>query len=420
MIIFQQNRIAFHFSFAFLFLVISTGTLAAANCSSIMEIYANTEQCDERKVVLTGKVSKLKYQASAKGNKYTTFLLNDNTDKPMKVFSFSHLQNIAEGNVVTVSGTFKKISATRDFEFPMQVNTTPTGVVRVTAEPPKQREAVPPVVAQKEPPKLKPAESVPSKEAPIESPKEVAPQKIDTVPHKPVPVETKGQEEKSTNPMLYIIFVAVAVIGVVIIFIVFKRGNKQPHYPVAKNEQPVSNVKPKVEPLSPIPVIKNEQDKSDTYHAVGATFEDYALSRFDMRDWVVVDRTKDFSKELGRKVESDSNPDLVLRHKDTDKIIAVECKYRSRFSVTKQGDEFIQWASEFNIKNYNAYREKTRNRIFIAIGVGGAPSAPGRLFLVPLHALQKTKASENYLNKFERNPEYKFMIEEFKKIDNGV
>ena len=354
-----------------LFIFCIEASAVAGTCSTIKDIYSNAEHCDGQQVVLKGQVSKLKHQKSGKGNKYTTFLVSDNTSRPMKVFTFSHLQDISEGDSVMVSGTFKKVSATKDYEFPMQVNTTPADVKRELIAQPRQREVSASKVARPEP--VKQAENVQKKEIHQEPPKEIAkdvvPPKVEDVPPKPAPVDIKKPEEKPFhNSILFLVLIAVVVTGAVVI-VILKLGTKKAQPRVQKNVAPDSvkvvvpaefganNKTDAPSPSAPPEVVQND---SDAQHAVGAAFEDYVLSRFDMRDWVVVDRTKDFSKELGRRVESDSNPDLVFRHKDTKKVVAVECKYRSKFAVTKKGDQYITWASEFNIKNYNAYREKTR------------------------------------------------------------
>ena len=50
------------------------------------------------------------------------------------------------------------------------------------------------------------------------------------------------------------------------------------------------------------------------WYKKGLRFERYVSSLFPRNIWVIVDRTKDSSKKLGRLVESDTNPDFTFRH----------------------------------------------------------------------------------------------------------
>ena len=302
--------------------ILSTQVVAAPNqCLSVEQIYKNIDLYDGQNVTLIGKVVNLTLSVSASGNKYTTFMLDDATAAPLKVFSYTHL-SISEGDTVKVSGTFHEVLWRKDYTFYMEIITTPEEVSIV--------------------------ESLLSK----------------------------------LLPVIITIFV------IAVLFIIYKK-------------------------------YKQHKISKDGKYEAGKAFEAYVLSLFDMRDWSIVDYTKDLSKKIGRKVESDSNPDLVMRHKDTNKVIAIECKYRSGFVEGTKGYG-ITWAPKYQIKNYNAYREKTNYPVFAIIGIGGSPAKPKSIFTVPLYRLKYSFAFEDYLNEFERSSQDKFTIEEFKKLDTKV
>jgi len=305
--------------------ILSTQVVAVLNqCSSVEQIYRNMDLCDRQNVTLTGKVTNLEFRISERGNKYTTFMLDDATATPLKVFSYTHL-SLSEGDTVKVSGTFNKVVSKQNYTFPMQIVTTPEKVFVV-----------------------KPAESLLNK----------------------------------LLPGLIIIFV------IVVIFIVYKK-------------------------------YKQHKTLKDTEYEKGSSFEYYIQSLFDMGDWHIVKATSDLGRKYERRVESDSDPDFVMKHKKSNKVIAVECKYRSRFDKGRE-EPIIYWASEYNIKKYNVFREKEKIPVFIAIGIGGAPSKPDHLFLVPLYCLKYRRVSKEYLEKFERSPKDKFTISEFKKLDKTL
>lgn len=164
---------------------------------------------------------------------------------------------------------------------------------------------------------------------------------------------------------------------------------------------------------------RHRKISKDKRYEMGVAFENYVQSLFDMGDWTIVRSTGDLSRKLGRKVESDSDPDFVMRDKGTDKVIAVECKYRSGFHKGKN-EYGILWAQEYQLKNYNIFREKERIPVFIAIGLGGTPSKPDHLFLVPLYCMRYRFVSAEYIKRFERSPKNKFTIGEFQKIDRTL
>jgi hypothetical protein len=140
----------------------------------------------------------------------------------------------------------------------------------------------------------------------------------------------------------------------------------------------------------------------------GYRFEDTLASLFPSYEWVIADKTRDYSKKFERVVESDSNPDFTFRHIRTNKFFSIECKYRSYFY--NGGIEFT--ARQLN--NYLNYGSNHNIPVYVALGVGGSPKKPGKLFLIPI-----TSVSNGYksgflsvkdLEKFQRNPAAPFTL----------
>lgn len=119
----------------------------------------------------------------------------------------------------------------------------------------------------------------------------------------------------------------------------------------------------------------------------GSLFEKFVSDRFPDGIWTIVDRTKDSTKKLGRKVESDQNPDFTFRHNTTGNKIAVECKYRSYFYLG--GVEILK----NQVKRYKEYSQKENIPVYVFIGVGNSPQNPNKLFVLPLDK------AENLINK---------------------
>lgn len=142
----------------------------------------------------------------------------------------------------------------------------------------------------------------------------------------------------------------------------------------------------------------------DTFRK-GYRFESYVASLFPGDIWVIVDKTRDFSKVLKRVVESDINPDFTFRHIGTGEVLAVECKYRSYFF--RGGLDWDKRKGE----NYKAYGRKHGVPVFVAIGIGGRPKKPKRLFFCPLEKLNDSRhpvIREEELRRFERNSKEQF------------
>lgn len=108
-------------------------------------------------------------------------------------------------------------------------------------------------------------------------------------------------------------------------------------------------------------------------------------------------------------MKSDSNPDFTIKYLKTAKKFSIECKYRAH--LDDRITPGIRWATEKQILNYNKFENNERHPVYVVIGLGGKPSKPERMFLVPLNRLWYPFANENYLKQFERNVNSRFAIE---------
>ncbi|MFH1472472.1 MAG: hypothetical protein ABIF85_06230 [Nanoarchaeota archaeon] len=295
-------------------------TFAANPCNSVYGIYENIDTCDRQEVFLRGIVKGLDYSTSAKGNDYTTFLIDDGTATPLKVFSYEKIP-ISDGETVSVRGNFTKALNKSGYIFYEQITTSQKNVF----------------VAGNEP-----------------------------------------KESGNGKNM----------IAIIVIFLLVIAGAFVAYRKYRKTECKIEN------------------------HVKGASFEDYVQRLFDQRDWTIADKTKDLSGTLGRKVESDKNPDFLFRHNATGKTVAVECKYRAEFSIGKNGKYGLYWAKEHQMDNYREFQERMHYPVFVAIGVGGTASAPKQLFLAPLYMLKYRWAVKDYLERIERNPVRKIGLNE--------
>lgn len=145
------------------------------------------------------------------------------------------------------------------------------------------------------------------------------------------------------------------------------------------------------------------EEENENY-AKGVDFEKRVVELFNPQYFAIHEWTRDLSgKHEGVRVESDSNPDLVIRYKPNNEKFAVECKYRSKLYEGKLG-----WSTQEKIKQYNLYSRKYRIPTFIVIGFGGDPTNPDRMFCIPLEEAKYPELFPSIYERFERNPESSF------------
>ena len=121
-----QIIICVHVIIGVVFGVTLTQAVVISNqCTSgVEQIYRNVKLCDKQNVTLTGRIVGLTLSVSDSGNKYTTFMLDDATAAPIKVFSYTHLL-VSEGDTVKVNGIFYEVFEKSGYKFYMQIVTTP-------------------------------------------------------------------------------------------------------------------------------------------------------------------------------------------------------------------------------------------------------------------------------------------------------
>lgn len=131
----------------------------------------------------------------------------------------------------------------------------------------------------------------------------------------------------------------------------------------------------------PIETVADTMDKSKIK---GDAFEDFVVNL--LADWrlKLLDRTQDAVSSAGVVAQSCKNPDLHVQQKRGNGEIDyyLECKYRSHW---KNGAvTFDDW----QINRYRKFQRDTHRKVLIALGVGGTPSSPASLMLVPLDSIR--------------------------------
>ena len=135
----------------------------------------------------------------------------------------------------------------------------------------------------------------------------------------------------------------------------------------------------------------------------GNDFEKYVVSLFDENYFSISQWTSNITRKHDRFVESDCNPDLIMRYKPKNEVFCVECKYRSALYEGK-----LAWSSPNQLKRYQTFATENSFPFFAVIGLGGAPASPERMFCIPLREAKYPELFPSLFERFERDPVKRF------------
>jgi len=165
-------------------------------------------------------------------------------------------------------------------------------------------------------------------------------------------------------------------------------------------EKVLENLK-KVQPQQAAEVIEVPDE-----HAKGKAFEEYIVALFPKSYFRIIEWRGD-KYSNGRYAESNRLPDLELRleTKSVQVPFAVECKWRKGFYEGK-----INWAKDYQLKNYKQYQHEKNIAVFVIIGVGGEPSDPESLYVVPLEEIESAVLYQQELQPYYRYSKGNFFL----------
>ncbi len=105
---------------------------------------------------------------------------------------------------------------------------------------------------------------------------------------------------------------------------------------------------------------------------------------------------------------SNMYPDVRFLYKDSYRQVefALECKWRRDFF-----NDTIEWAKEYQLKNYRDYEMQYGHPVFVILGVGGSPSQPSSVYVIPLKDINSCVFTRDYLAKYYRYKKGKFFLE---------
>ena len=156
------------------------------------------------------------------------------------------------------------------------------------------------------------------------------------------------------------------------------------------------------------PISSTKGQKNADHYEQGRLFEEYVKNLFNEKSFKLKRWRKSTFIPPDTFVSDISYPDLELIFARTSHYpFAVECKWRKRFYKGK-----IEWAQEKKIQVYKQFQKEKGMIVFIAIGIGGEPSNPEKLFVTPLDNIcMHTEVYESDLLKYHRKPTRRFFYD---------
>lgn len=150
------------------------------------------------------------------------------------------------------------------------------------------------------------------------------------------------------------------------------------------------------------------EDGGLTSHEKGLNFEKFVTTLltkkygFQLKEW------RGDKYHNGVYAISTQYPDLEYRYESNNFHInfAIECKWRNGF-----WNGTVQLGNEIQLKNYKAFAEERRISVYIFLGIGGHPTKPAELFVIPIHQVPGIKITRTEILKWKRkNVNYPIMI----------
>ena len=134
----------------------------------------------------------------------------------------------------------------------------------------------------------------------------------------------------------------------------------------------------------------------------GREFEDFVLELFDLNEnslYSLLEWRGD--KSMGEvSPVSNTYPDFVIEYKKGNirKKFSIECKWRVSISKNHK----IPLFQPEQILRYQEYAREKNQEVIIVLGIGGEPSMPENLYLIPVDALQEVQSKPSLLKQYMR------------------
>jgi hypothetical protein len=160
---------------------------------------------------------------------------------------------------------------------------------------------------------------------------------------------------------------------------------------------------------------KTESKNAPTFEenkAKGDAFEAFVVKQFNKQYFTLQEWRGDKYVD-GTYPVSNHFPDLEVSFelKEVKDHFAIECKWRKDYYKGA-----IEWAYDYQFNNYKEYAQKTKLPVYVVIGVGGTPSIPNELFVIPLAKIKFPSLYKDKLAPYSKEVGSMFFWDNEKKV----
>jgi len=143
-----------------------------------------------------------------------------------------------------------------------------------------------------------------------------------------------------------------------------------------------------------VKAVWDEITKPDTF-VKGDKFKTYVRSHLFPKDrYLPLQMTHADESNKKDFIENTKEPDFKLRSLKIGHEFFVEVKYHSNYY-----DGAVEWCKPYQLRRYKEIDREIP--VFIVIGVGRQPGAPGQIFLVPVKDIEDSKLFRSFLVQYE-------------------
>ena len=162
----------------------------------------------------------------------------------------------------------------------------------------------------------------------------------------------------------------------------------------------IEEVKEEATPQPATQPAETSVNENDESYEKGVAFEEYIVSRFSKKYFSLKEWRGDKSSN-GVYAQSNTYPDMEYTfklHGETYNF-AVECKWRAKYNKENK----VEWSYEEQLARYRQFAKDKNIPVFIVIGIGGTPSTPANVFVVPLASIKNVELSKSWLENYRHD-----------------
>ena len=123
----------------------------------------------------------------------------------------------------------------------------------------------------------------------------------------------------------------------------------------------------------------------------GLAFEKFVLSGFNPSQFRLLD-----TRAASMYPLSAHDPHLAYQVQNKKANFAIECRFRESDYRHK-----FTWAETYQLSYYQRFQQKTQMPLYVVIGIGGLPSKPTHVYIIPFNTISNTTTLE--LSQFREN-----------------